>query len=285
MDSCAFDTVLINNVPHILEKIFFSLDYACFKRCLKVSSSWNELLRSEPFLRMGKSVFREGIEDELCQASKEGNADAIRLIIFPSFMVDVNCIGGENGSTPLLMASLNGHKEVVQLLLDWGTELDKTNKKGNILQHTAAGRGHNDEVQVLDRGAEPNKADEYGYTPLSVAAYNGHKDVVQLLLQRRANPNKASRGGRTPLYEAANKGYRDVVEVLLDGGAEPNQARINGWTPLHAASQQGYKEVVRLLLGRGAEPNEVSNDGETPLSLAHMHENTDIVNILMKMII
>ena len=32
MGVCAFDTLLTRNVPHILEKIFFSLDYKSFQK-------------------------------------------------------------------------------------------------------------------------------------------------------------------------------------------------------------------------------------------------------------
>ena len=42
--SCSFDTLFTKNVPHIMEKIFLSLDPASFKACLDVSKSWNEVL-------------------------------------------------------------------------------------------------------------------------------------------------------------------------------------------------------------------------------------------------
>ena len=38
------------SVPHILEKIFFSLDYESFMRCSEVNKTWNDLLTSEPYL-------------------------------------------------------------------------------------------------------------------------------------------------------------------------------------------------------------------------------------------
>ena len=41
------------SVPHVLEKIFFSLDYESFKTCKEVSISWNKLLTSESFKTSG----------------------------------------------------------------------------------------------------------------------------------------------------------------------------------------------------------------------------------------
>ena len=59
--ACEFDRLFTKKVPHIHEKIFFSLDYESFKNCVEVSKSWNDLLTSDNFLRRGKSVFFENI--------------------------------------------------------------------------------------------------------------------------------------------------------------------------------------------------------------------------------
>ena len=71
-DPCGFCTLFTKSVPHILEKIFFSLDYESFKKCLEVSTAWKELLTSESFIIRGKMVFREEIlkdEKSLTDAS------------------------------------------------------------------------------------------------------------------------------------------------------------------------------------------------------------------------
>ena len=49
MGSSGFDKLFSMNVPHILEKIFFSLDYESYKKCLEVSYAWNKLLESESY--------------------------------------------------------------------------------------------------------------------------------------------------------------------------------------------------------------------------------------------
>ena len=86
MAACDFDRLLTRNVPHILEKIFFSLDYASFKKCLKVSKSWNDILKTESFLKRGKTVFWDDIHNELRVAAKEGNVDTI-ISLLSSFQV------------------------------------------------------------------------------------------------------------------------------------------------------------------------------------------------------
>ena len=62
MDSeneCPFDMLFQISVPHIPEKILFSLDYESFKRCLIVKKDWNKLLMRKASQRKAASAFRE----------------------------------------------------------------------------------------------------------------------------------------------------------------------------------------------------------------------------------
>ena len=84
MDSCAFDTLFAKSVPHILEKIFFSLDYASFKNCLEVNNrAWNELLATKQYRTRVKLVFHDELKkdhEELWNASRNGKYDEVRLV-------------------------------------------------------------------------------------------------------------------------------------------------------------------------------------------------------------
>lgn len=71
------------------------------------------------------------------------------------------------GNTPLQVASLNGHEQIVQLLINAGCNLDCRNSDKE--------------------------------TPLLDAVENGHLGVVQLLLKAGVNPRKADAEGHEPL--------------------------------------------------------------------------------------
>ena len=133
-DGIGFDTLLTKNVPHIIEKIFLSLDYQSFKRCQVVSNKWSQLLTSDSLKAKAKSVFYGEISEELFDAcigecdhddcdcesecdhgdiECEGNADEVKRLL-SSGMVDVNCmmsldIGGDGvcERTPLNAAGMN----------------------------------------------------------------------------------------------------------------------------------------------------------------------------------
>ena len=101
-----FDTLFAKNVPHILEKIFLSLDYQSFKRCQEVNNAWKQSLTSETIKNKAKTVFHEEISKELL------NAIACDLI---------NCEGEQcQGDNPDKVKRLlsNGLVEVVNMLLD-----------------------------------------------------------------------------------------------------------------------------------------------------------------------
>ena len=87
-----FDTLFSKNIPHILEKIFFSLDYESYKNCLEVSNEWKGVLASERYINKGKSVFKVEIvadEKKLCYEAKLGRRDTVNRLL-ASGMVDVN---------------------------------------------------------------------------------------------------------------------------------------------------------------------------------------------------
>ena len=215
--SFTFDTLFKMNVPHILEKIFFFLDYDSFKDCLKVNSMWKELLKSESYLKKGKSVFHEELLEEverLYAFSAVGAADIVRSILSTG-MVTVESVDPVD-MPPLYAAAHMGHEDVVKLLLDYGA-LNKAGVwQGKTPLHGAAEFGRNQVVQVLiEGGADPNMGDNDGRTPLHYAAYQGMRQVVRLLLDFGADPQIEDKDGNTPINEADSGGNPEVEIMLL----------------------------------------------------------------------
>ena len=95
--SCTFETLFTMNVPHVLERIFFSLDYGSFKKCKKVCAQWSALLNSESFKTRAKSHFAAEIGSEqrqLRDAAYGGRADEIKKLV-SSGMVDLKYGGAQ----------------------------------------------------------------------------------------------------------------------------------------------------------------------------------------------
>ena len=285
---CAFGTLFAQNVPHILENIFFSLNYVTYKTCVEVNGTWKDLLTSEPYQRKVKSLFKQDINNDECQLwhdARRGKTKEVRKLLSIG-VLDVSKTlllrTTSEESTPLFEAVDRGHKDVVQLLLNAGADPDKGKRKGRTPLNIASYYGHIDVVKMLlDKGAKPNMADEYGITPLYQAAAAANTEIVQLLLDSRANPNVGDTEDKfTPLHYAAVFGHQVLVQALLDSGADINEVEKQGLTALHRAAYFGREDAVQLLLNRGADPNKTDKYGRTALSLARNRGHIDIVNIL-----
>ena len=300
-----FDKLLAKNVPHIHEKILFSLDYKTFKICEEVCNVWRELFGYKLFQEKADSVYfyqrlqekynvskkeKDKNERKLLISSKNGHSADLRQLLLLG--VNPNCCMPDRYSsnlendTPLCLAAKYGNKNVVQLLLDAEADPNRANNFGETPLKFASMYGRGDVVKLLLRaGAEPNKADRYRNTPLCAIATMKNKDVAKLLLNAGSDPNKADILGQTPLYRAAESGFIDGVILLLKAGADPDIADKNGDTPLIRAvlSNNIHKTLVaKLLLDAGADPNKANIVGGAPLHLAATNGLDEIVNLLIR---
>ena len=266
---CHFASLFSKNVPHILEYIFFSLDYESYKQCIEVNYGWRELLTSRSYKAKAYKDFKKDvIEDhkKLRIAAKEGNTDEIRRLLSCG-ITNVNC-RDICGSTPLHESASNGHKEAAQLLIQSGADIDKCDLFGRTPLVVA--ENHKELLEMLiESGANMNVADECGSTLLHLAARKGQEVVVQLLIERGAELNVTNRAGLTPLHCAANNGHEEVARLLIAGGprggANINIATGTGRTPLHDAAMSGHKDIAQILIDHGADMHQADSNGNTPL--------------------
>ena len=183
--------------------------------------------------------------EEFLKAIEAGDSTAVSR--FLSIGADLN-IRDERGWPPLMMASSNGHEEIVRLLIQGGAD-----------------------IQAKDHA---------GYNSLHWAAFNGHSNVVKLLLEHHSDPNSRSNFGWTPLMQAATRGHRATVKQLADKGADIDLSSQDGWTALHKAVANGHIDVVKLLLAHCADINIAHQDGSTALSTAIKNRNETLIALL-----
>ncbi|XP_045861686.1 ankyrin repeat and SAM domain-containing protein 1A isoform X8 [Meles meles] len=217
---------------------------------------------------------------------------------------NVNCVDS-TGYTPLHHAALNGHKDVVEVLLRNDALTNVADSKGCYPLHLAAWKGDAQIVRLLiHQGPSHTRVNEqnaleikefkkYGpfdpyinaknndnETALHCAAQYGHTEVVKVLLEELTDPTMRNNKFETPLDLAALYGRLEVVKMLLN--AHPNLLGCNTrkHTPLHLAARNGHRAVVQVLLDAGMDSNYQTEKGSA-LHEAALFGKTDVVQILL----
>ncbi|MDQ7839347.1 MAG: ankyrin repeat domain-containing protein [Thermodesulfobacteriota bacterium] len=187
-------------------------------------------------------------------AIKECNLQAVKYFIQknPS-IVKTKDNNGTFGWYPLHYASDVGHKEITELLISKGADVNAKDEDGNTPLHEAISKGHKEIVELLiSKGADVNAEDEDGNTPLHEAIMMVDTEIVEILISKGADVNAKDEDGNTPLHEAIIMYDEEVVELLISKGADVNAIDKNGSTPLSLATKEGHTEIVELLKAHGA---------------------------------
>lgn len=155
--------------------------------------------------------------------------------------------------TPLHLACMAGHIEVVRVLLKYNVDIER-----------------------------PSSAAKHKLTPLMLACQQGHLDIMKLLICQGAKIEARDKFKRTALIHAVMNGHAHIASHLLRSGADPDTADSSGNTVVHYASAYGWWFCLKLLLESGANPN-IPNDWTlTPLGVAFLKGHMGLVDLLLE---
>jgi len=143
--------------------------------------------------------------DTLSKALAEGEIETIKALLKKNgdLVFSKDSIWGQ---TPLhLVASFGTNpKEIAELLLSKKADVNAKDKMGMTPLHLAAGAGNKEMVEVLlGHGADVNSdatKNKRGLTPMATASELGHADVAEMLRQHelRSHPDVAERNASQP---------------------------------------------------------------------------------------
>lgn len=156
--------------------------------------------------------------------------------------------------TPMMVATIKGHAEVVQELLNLGADKEKQCPAGATAVHLACEYDQSDILRILaDAGAAvDNPRHTTLIRPLSWAVYCDSVKCIDVLLDRYREMieiDAQDDSGDTALHVAVEYGTSEALGALLDAGADPSIRNNAGRTPLEGARFYGNRqEIVELLL-------------------------------------
>jgi ankyrin repeat protein len=264
--------------------------------------STNELGLDYPEVPAGRST-------ALHFAAGEGYLAAARSLIAGGAELD---LVDDQGSTPALLAVLNGHFDVAALLLDAGTDPNIQDRYGRTVLFAAVHLDNVDSSPWATPGF-PNVLNAVDIVKLALV----HGALPDLPLERalpsygRADDGADSvlNTGATAFFRAAMSADLEIMRLLLDAGANPlvrtaetpavavdgaERPTSGATTAFMAAAGVGWRPPVRLnrqsetltalelLLELGAEVNARNQAGDTALHGAARRGSPAIITWLVE---
>lgn len=191
------------------------------------------------------------------------------------------------GATPLLVASYTGNADIVNALIEAGSDIRaKDDIDGATTIHIASANGNNEVINILLNKDNTliNEADSMKDTPLHWASIKNQTDTISLLLANGADTKLANSDGNTVLHYAAMYGDVNTVNVLLEADSSLASVENNeGITPIYYAIVVSDNDILSSIITNGQiDINKKDSLGYTPLHYAANYGNMEAVVLLVE---
>jgi len=230
------------------------------------------------------------VEKALMDAVHEGDAGTFRMVYekHGKSLESINFV--IDGWTCLHIAATEGCAALVKIILEIpGVDVNAKGKDGSTALVCAMKNKHKDCVALLmnDDKCDFNTPSEDGWNPVLVAGYKCDMESLDTLceLAKKGSvdlevPQKEAKGYHVLHFAAASKDHAvEAINKLLDAGADINALNDNGQTPLHIAAFWDNADAVRVLLDRGADKTIKNKSGRTAADLAIHYDYVDLLEI------
>jgi hypothetical protein len=155
--------------------------------------------RKPPPLTVGTK--RKGSDVESNESGSPKASTALPRLSHPAEYDVTKKRRDKNGRTPVAKACAADDAEtLLEILKDYPEELDEADNAGNTPLQVASLEGHADIVRLLiEKGCKLDCMNCDRDTPLIDSVENGHLDVVKLLLEAGVNPRQVNARGEEPI--------------------------------------------------------------------------------------
>uniref|UniRef100_A0A1L8DIW4 Ankyrin n=1 Tax=Nyssomyia neivai TaxID=330878 RepID=A0A1L8DIW4_9DIPT len=191
------------------------------------------------------------------------------------------------GYTPLQMAIVSGHEEMIEALLenvDVNLNLRTNDEKSALQLALQSDLSPDIAKNFIAKGADANvRYKESGNDLLQVLVV-AQMEVAAIFLADYANLNHVNKSGLTALHMACQRNMTKLVRKLLDGGADPNCQGTEMRTTLHFAVVENNLSIIEAFVEHKniVDFNLKDSKGDSPLSLALALGKKDLVPKLIE---
>lgn len=216
--------------------------------------------------------------------------EVVSLLINKEAKLD---IVDNDGRTILYIPIVYGYNKLLQLLLffnktNFGISLlDFQDKNGLIPLHYSININNKRAVELmLEFGSNLNVPNNNGDISLHMAVENGLIEIISLLIKNNVSINYQNNKGETPLHYACLTNNEEIIKILLENGADPNIITYNEKkTPLMYGLENNIKKKsIELFLAHDTKLSIQNNWGQTILHYCLNNNQINIFNMITKKI-
>ncbi|KAF8858624.1 ankyrin [Acephala macrosclerotiorum] len=145
-------------------------------------------------------------------------------------------------------------------------------------------QGHIDIVQLLlDAGADMEATNDIGETPVKSGVLGQHVDVLRLLHQRGAAFSPADKIKCTLLSDAVLFNAHDCIQFLLELRLRADLKYFHGKTILHILAENSDRQTMEIFMGTPTtgfsriDAEDVDSNGYTACEYLALREDEDAV--------
>ena len=152
------------------------------------------------------------------------------------------------GTTPLMLASAKGHEDVINTLVQSGTDVNaQDGDNSTAINYAAVTNQVGAATLLVLSGADLESKRPDGISVLMTAVQTGSPQMIRVLTSTHQAINAVNEDGWTPLYFAIRRQDPGLLDYLLHQGACKNTVDKEKISPVAFAKEVGWKEGIQIL--------------------------------------